>query len=269
MLYNKVINKLGIIILRGSTKEVRRRLPMPVVSHSEVENYKTFISDFDFLRLPKDKDVATVRFYVNSVEDLKHYIVHQVKTKNGKYRYVDCLRTYDQPIDECPFCLQAAQDKEFNIKKKMFLPVYVLDINGKEVNQTMVFERGYQFAEELEGNIRRYAPLVGTPCEIERQGEAKSMDTVYKVFPLAKNSDETTIEDLPEEPVIMGGYILELTFEQMETFLKTGELPKTEGAEAEDKAENLPRRTNRGGNTEPATEEDAVQQRRTARTKEV
>ena len=245
---------------------------MPIVSHSEIENYKSFTSDFDFLRLPKDKDVATVRFYINSLDDLKHYVVHQVKTKNGKYRYVDCLRTYDQPVEDCPFCKQALENKDFNIKKKMFLPVFVLDVNGQKVEKTMVFERGFQFAEELEGNIRRYAPLVSTPCEIERQGAEKSIDTVYKVYPLAKMADETKIDDLPEEPTIMGGYILELTFEQMETFLATGELPKTESAEEEDKAENLPRRTHRETSKEDKeqTDEDKiVNQRRTARSKEI
>ena len=237
---------------------------MPVVGVDEIENYKGFQSDFDFLKLPKDKDYAVVRFYLNERTDIKFNVVHTVKTKTGKYRDVDCLRTFDEPVDDCPLCQAALKDKELALKTKLFLPVFVESINGKEVNKTMIFQRGKTFVEELEPVIRRFAPLAGVPCEIERNGIEKSMETVYKIVADPRKQDDKTNADLPEVPELLGTYIMQLTFEDMVDFLKTGELPATEETAEEDKAENLPRRTKRDTPAETA-KDDAATQRRTAR----
>ena len=245
---------------------------MPVVGNNDVENYVSFQSDFNFLVLKNDKEIKEVRFLLNSADDVKHYIVLQVKNENGKYRYVDCLKLHNEPLDNCPFCKHAdavakADRKASMIMKKVFLPVY--DIEADDIK---IFERGSGFIKEtLEPVIRRNAPIVGVPCEIERQGVPKSMDTFYNVFAIPNERDDKTIADFGEVPELMGSYILQLTFEEMEDYLKTGKLPKTEATAAEDKAENLPRRTRRGegATAEPATEEDAKTARRRARTGEI
>lgn len=209
---------------------------MPVVGINDVDNYK-FQGDFGFLTLPNDGDVAKVRFYIESMDDLKFYVLHKVTDKQGKDRYVNCLRTYDQPIDDCPFCQQSITDKSFKTQVKMFMPV--LDMKD---NQVKIFERGPKFKNELEGVIRRNSPLVNYPCEIERNGEKGSTDTVYKVYPLAQEKDETLIKDLPEQPELLDGYIIEMSIDDMNDFLKTGVLP---GGTSNKQEENLPRRTSR------------------------
>ena len=55
-----------------------------------------------YFSLKNDKDVAQVRFMYNSIDDVEGYAVHQVEI-DGKKRYVNCLREYNQPIDTCPF----------------------------------------------------------------------------------------------------------------------------------------------------------------------
>lgn len=230
---------------------------MPVIRPDEVDNYKPQ-SDFDFLQLKDDGDIAKVRFYIESLDDVKMYVVHKVTAKNGKTRYVNCLRTYDQPIDDCPFCREALQNKEMRTEVKMFLPVLDMDDN-----RVKIFERGRTFYKELEGHVRRNAPLSNYPCEIERNGAKGSTDTIYKVFPLAQEKDETLIKDMPEEPELLNGYILEMTIQEMEDFLETGMLPNTN----EEPKEELPRRTRRGGTQakeEAPKEEQTTTRRRTA-----
>ena len=127
---------------------------MPVVGIDDVDNYKSG-GDYSYLVLKNDGDTAKVRFYIESMDDLRFYVVHQITTRDGKQRYVNCLRTYDQPIDDCPFCRQALQNKEYNTLVKMFLPVF--DMNDKQVK---LFERGRTFKDEIQGHIRRNSPLV-------------------------------------------------------------------------------------------------------------
>ena len=229
---------------------------MPVIRPDEVDNYKPQ-SDFDFLQLKDDGDIAKVRFYIESLDDVKMYVVHRITAKNGKTRYVNCLRTYDMPIDDCPFCREALQNKELKTEVKMFIPVLDMDDN-----RVKIFERGRTFYKELEGHVRRNAPLCNYPCEIERSGAKGSTDTVYKVFPLAQEKDGTMIKDMPEEPELLNGYILEMTIQEMEDFLSTGMLPNS----SEEPKEELPRRTRRGGSEATETQEKTEQKtgRRTA-----
>ncbi len=229
---------------------------MPVVDINQVDNYR-FQGEFDYLTLKDDGDVAKVRFYIESIDDLKFYVVHQVTTKDGKTRYVNCLRTYDQPIDDCPFCKEALKNKDFRTTVKMFLPVLDMDDN-----KVKLFERGRSFKSELEGHIRRNSPLVNYPCEIERCGAKGSTETTYKVYPLAQEKDNTMIADLPEPTELLGTYVLEMTIAQMEDFLETGKLPGSDDT----KKEELPRRTRREATPENSeVEKQEPSKRRSSR----
>lgn len=223
---------------------------MPVVGIDDVDNYKTG-GDYNYLVLKDDGDTAKVRFYIESMDDLRFYIVHQIEV-NGKTRYVNCLRTYDQPIDDCPFCREALQNKEYGTLVKMFLPVY--DMNDKQVK---LFERGRTFKDEIQGHIRRNAPLVNYPCEIERCGEKGNTKTVYKVYPLAQEKDNTLIKDLPEIEDLIGTYVLDFSREDMEDYIRSGNVPGSNSKE-----ENLPRRTARSEQTSQDT--NNATRRRTA-----
>lgn len=225
---------------------------MPVIGIDDVDNYRSG-GDFNFLQLKEHGDVAKVRFYIESMDDLKFYVVHQIEV-NGKTRYVNCLRTYDQPIDDCPFCREALTNKDLKTTVKMFLPVLDMDDN-----QVKLFERGRTFKDELSGHIRRNSPLVNYPCEIERNGAKGDTNTTYKVFPLAQEKDNTMIKDLPEFDDLLGGYVLDMSYEDMENFLQTGKVP---GVKKEE--ENLPRRTrsNRTETTATAEQEEAPATRR-------
>ena len=223
---------------------------MPVVGIDDVDNYKSG-GDYNYLVLKDNGDTAKVRFYIESMDDLRFYIVHQIEVK-GKTRYVNCLRTYDQPIDDCPFCREALQNKDYGTLVKMFLPVY--DMDDKQVK---LFERGRTFKDEIQGHIRRNAPLVNYPCEIERCGEKGDTKTVYKVYPLAQEKDNTLIKDLPEVEDLIGTYVLDFSREDMEDYIRSGNVPGSNSKE-----ENLPRRTARSEQTSQDT--NNATRRRTA-----
>jgi hypothetical protein len=228
---------------------------MPVIGIDDVDNYRSG-GDFNFLQLKDHGDVAKVRFYIESMDDLKFYVVHQIEI-NGKTRYVNCLRTYDQPIDDCPLCREALHNKDLKTTVKMFLPVFDMDDS-----QVKLFERGRTFKDELSGHIRRNSPLVNYPCEIERNGAKGDTNTTYKVFPLAQEKDETMIKDLPEFDDLLGGYVLDMSFEDMEQFLQTGKVQGVGGKQDE----NLPRRTRSARTETPSAEqpETRTASRRTA-----
>ena len=226
---------------------------MPVVGINDVDNYRSG-GDFNFLVLKDDGDIAKVRFYIENEEDLKFYVVHQVEI-NGKKRYVNCIRTYDQPIDDCPFCAEALKNKDLKTMIKMFLPV--LDLSD---NQVKLFERGKTFKDEIMGHIRRNAPLVNYPCEIERNGAKGDTDTTYKVYPLAQEKDNIMIKDLPEFDDLLGSYIIDMSFEEMQEFMKSGKLPNSDNKE-----ENLPRRTSKASQPEEQKTSSTTQRRTASR----
>ena len=56
-----------------------------------------------FFSLKNDKDTASVRFMYNGLEDVEGYAVHKVEIE-GKTRYVNCIREYNEPRSKCPLC---------------------------------------------------------------------------------------------------------------------------------------------------------------------
>lgn len=162
-----------------------------------------------FFRLKNDKDTARVRFMYNGIDDIYGYAVHRVEVE-GKQRYVACLREYTQPIDDCPFCAA-----KIPVQARLFLFLY--DVDTDEVK---IWERGRTFFSKMASLASRYNPLVSTIFEIERNGKPGDTSTTYEIYHV--ETDETTIEDLPEIPDIIGTIILKKEFEEMNFYLDNG-----------------------------------------------
>jgi len=179
-----------------------------------------------FFGLKNDGDVARVRFMYNGIEDVEGYAVHEIEL-DGKKRYVNCLREYNQPIDDCPFC----RDHKFQTVK-LYVPIYNLD-----EEKVQVWERGKKFFAKLSSLCSRYDNLVSHIFEIERHGKPGDTSTSYEIYEVEQ--DDTTLEDLPELPVILGGLVLDKNYEEMEYYLENGEF------EEEKEEEVKPRRSER------------------------
>ena len=165
-----------------------------------------------YFSLKNDKDVARVRFMYNGIDDVEGYAVHQVEI-DGKKRYVNCLREYNEPKDKCPFC----RENKFTAAK-LFVPIYNMD-----EEKVQVWERGKKFISKISSICARYPDVVSHVFEIERNGKKGEQTTTYEIYEVDK--DETTLEDLPEVADPLGTIVLDKSADDMEFFLDNGYFP--------------------------------------------
>lgn len=187
----------------------------------EVDNYGGQ-GGSGFFYLKDDKEVATVRFMYNGIDDVEGMSVHQIEV-NDKKRYVNCLRNYNDPIDVCPFC----REHKFT-SAKLFVPIYDVDTGAVKI-----WERGKKFFGKISSLCARYPDTVSHKFEIERNGKKGDTATTYEIYEVGK--DDTTLEDLPDLPVILGGLVFDKSAEDMEYFLQEGQFPPEDD-------EDMPRR---------------------------
>lgn len=216
-------------------------------NHENADNYGGS-GNSSFFSLKNDKDTAVVRFMYNGIEDIEGYAVHEVEV-DGKKRYVNCLREYNEPVDNCPLC--AARSK---VVAKLFIQVY--DEDAQEVK---VWDRGKTFFSKMSSLCSRYNPLVSTPFEIERNGKKGDTNTTYETYAL--QTDNTTLEDLPEVPELLGTLILDKSYEELEYFLENGCFESTEEAPQQE----APRRATRTAPQEEAPRRRTPATNRTTR----
>ena len=200
-----------------------------------------------YFSLKNDKDLAHVRFMYNGIDDVEGYAVHQVEI-DGKKRWVNCLREYNQPMDTCPFC----REKMFT-SAKLFIPLYNID-----EDKVQVWERGKKFISKISSICARYPDVVSHVFEIERNGKKGETSTTYEIYETGK--DDTTMEDLPEVSDPLGTIVLDKSADDMEFFLENGYFPP-DGDEAP-----IRRRSSRQEEDEVPWNEDRRGTRRTPAT---
>lgn len=201
-----------------------------------------------FFSLKNDRDVAVVRFLYNDADDIEGYAVHQVEIGDKK-RYVNCLREYNQPIDDCPFCRA-----RMKVLAKLFIPVY-----NEDEQKSQIWERGKKFFGNISGICERYKknPIVSQTFEIERNGKKGDTSTTYNIYRTDEPADDKTVDDF-EIPDILGGLILDKTADDMEYFLEEGEFPPEDdvprrASKRDEEEEEVPRRASRrSGRRTPA-----------------
>lgn len=190
---------------------------MAQFSMSEADNYSSG-SGSSFFTLKDHMDKARVRFLYNTIDDVKGDAVHKVvvgKKQNGdpSERYVNCLRSYNEPLDKCPFC--AAQLK---VTPRLFLKLY-----NEDAGECQIWERSKSYFAKIAGLATRYNPLCNRIVEIERHGKSGDKETSYEFYPL--DDSPVNLEDYEcTEP--LGTIILDKTFDEMNTFLDTGSFPE-------------------------------------------
>lgn len=168
-----------------------------------------------YFSLKNDRDIATVRFLYNTPDDVEGYAVHEVEI-DGKKRYVNCLREYNQPIDDCPFC----KARKFQVAK-LFVPLY-----NEDEGKVQVWERGKKFFSKISSVLSRCDadPICSQKFEIERNGKAGDTQTTYEIYQTRDKADDKTLDDF-DEPVILGRLVLDKSAEDMEFYLEEGYFP--------------------------------------------
>lgn len=184
---------------------------MAKIGINEAEHYGNS-GGTGWFTLKDDKDTAKVRFMYNDVNDMSMNVVHEVEV-DGKKRYVNCIRTHDEPVDNCPLCRAG-----YKQSVKMFVPLY-----NEDAGEMQIWSRGRTFASQLVSLAGRYNPLCSAVMEIERQGRKGEQTTRYQIYP--DKMDDTTLEDLPDVPDVIGGIVMDKSFDELEQFVSRGSFP--------------------------------------------
>lgn len=178
-------------------------------SFEEADNYGA--QKNNYFSLKDDGDTAKIRFLLNDINDLQGVSVHEVEV-DGKRIDVECIRAYNEPVDNCPLCADG-----YKTSAKLFIPVY--DISSKE---SKIWTRGKTYFNKISSLCSRYTPLVVTPFEVERCGKKGDTNTTYETYPM--QSDNAKIVDFPE--INPEGICFQTkTYEELNYYLANGTFP--------------------------------------------
>lgn len=159
-----------------------------------------------FFSLKNDQDTARVRFLYNSVEDVEGMSVHEVEV-DGKKRYVNCPREYNDPIEHCPFC--AKGERAF---VKVFVPLYNYD-----AGTTQIWERGKKFFAKMSSLCSRYPDISKHCFDIVRCGKAGDTATTYEIYEAGPAEGEA-----PSAEEALGSFVMDMTYEEMQSYCNGG-----------------------------------------------
>lgn len=183
-----------------------------------------------FFQITKDKGVKAVRFLYESVDDIEGTSVHKIKI-NGKDRYVNCLREYDEPIENCPFCRE-----RIPVQARLLIPLFNI-----EENEVQIWDRGKSMFDNLVGVCQRAtkkgSSIINHIFEVERHGKPNDKKTDYQIFDT--DEDDTELSEF-EIPKIIGGLVLDKTADDMEYFLenmdsnRNGDFPPSDDDDEEE-----------------------------------
>ena len=130
-----------------------------------------------FFFLKQDKEQATVKFLIDSPEDLTIMACHKVQIGNSK-RWVNCLRDVHDITSTCPLC-----SKGEKVEYRVFVPM--LEYKRAEDNSIVVvskiWERPAGFANTLVNLLTEYGPLSESVFKITRNGAPGTRGTTYDI----------------------------------------------------------------------------------------
>lgn len=221
---------------------------------SENGTYST--SSVSFFNL-KNGEEALVRILCDSTDDFDIHTVHNVEMPGFQYgRRMNCLRNPQDPIEACPLCLAKKQ-----LLQRIFIRMiqYTKDAQGNIIPVAKVWERSANDrnfgARALKGYIDNYGPLSDMVCKIIRRGEG--LNTEYQFIPAL--SAQIYRPDLYVKNIEMfegysplGSAILNKNYEELNTFLATGQFPEASTAQATPRTYATPNTTSPSNSYIPA-----------------
>ena len=175
-------------------------------SYAERDNYAGGVNTF--FTLKDDKDTARVRFLLNDLNDMKGVTCHEVEV-GGKRIDVECLRNYEDPVENCPLC-----NAGYRPSAKLFIPLY-----NEDAKASQIWVRGRKFFDRLSSLCSRFNPLVATSFEIERNGKAGDTNTTYEIY--SGKTDGARVTDYPEMNA-EGTAFEARSFDDLANFVATG-----------------------------------------------
>lgn len=175
-----------------------------------------------FLSLQNDGDSAVVRFAYNTVDELCGCdSVHTIKNiQTDRYVTVDCLKTDNSnPDSVCPLCAAGIKMQK----------TYYLQVRNEETGEMQLWQRGENFVlNTLVPILADYeadgTPITGVPIKIVRKGAKGDLNTKYNLIP--RPVDGMLLDQFPQDiDVRAEGIVKEYTFQELQNFIQTGQLP--------------------------------------------
>ena len=215
-------------------------------SYEDADNYGA--QKNNYFTLKDDGDTAKIRFLYNNMDDIEGVAVHEIEV-NGKRMDVECLRSYNEPVEKCPLCADGRK-----VNAKLFIPIY--DEDSKE---SKIWTRGRTFFQKLSSLCSHFNPLVSTIFEVERIGKKGDTSTTYETY--NTKSDNAKVEDFPE--INPEGIAFQVkTAEELNYYLDTGMFPEEEQPQSNNRGNyNVARGTRQAGVNRRATRETPVRRR--------
>ena len=190
-------------------------------SRQQTDNNQVFDGPrVGYFSLKNDNDSAIVRLNIDSVNDLEIYTVHSVKV-DGKFKKINCLRTFKEPISACPLCA-AKNSYQQKIYIKLLEYVTEEDERGIETIKAVpkIWERPVSFLKTLIDYEKEYGSLSNCILKVVRHGVAGSMDTKYNFIYPNQNiyNSNTYPADFSafNNYNIIGGPIVDMSYEEVE-----------------------------------------------------
>ena len=173
----------------------------------------------------KPNEKAVVRFAYASPSELEVVTIHEVRVKD-KFRTIVCLRTANEPIDNCPLCANGS-----SLKARVYVKLlrYVLDETGKVVKVSPeVANWPKKYADVLMARYNEYGDLKDNLFTITRVGSG--METSYEIQyanPVKYSEANGFVKDFSafDNFDLSGHSYTEKTKEEIEEFLQTGDFP--------------------------------------------
>lgn len=190
-------------------------------------------NDVGFFTLRNDNDEAIVRFLCDSTDDFEILTVHDIKV-GDKYRKINCIRDFRDPVENCPLCASGAK-----INQRFFIKMIQYDKSADSMGnvvitpKAMLWERSTAYAKTLKSYLDNYGPLSDIICKVIRHGKAGDMQTTYEIVPnLNKNiyKDEIYVKDMSlfGDFTAFGTIVMDRTYDEIMQFQMTGQFPVRE-----------------------------------------
>lgn len=168
-----------------------------------------------FFKLADDGDAALVRFTFDNPNELPIFTTHAV-TIDGKFRKVNCIRNFRDPISACPLC---AANKPYKQSIYVTMVEYTKNDDGTVTASPKVWERATGFLQQLNSLYNEYGSLSGIVCKITRNGAKGSMQTTYTVMPAnpAIYNEQNYPKDFSafENFKVLGGPLADKTYDEL------------------------------------------------------
>ncbi len=182
-----------------------------------------------YFGLKDDGDEAVVRFAYSDPSQFDVYTVHPV-TVDGKFRKVNCLRGFHDPVEKCPLC-EAGEPVQNKIYIKLIK--YERAEDGSTINIVpCVWERPASYITILNNLFSEYGDISDCVFKIRRSGERGSLQTTYSIMfanPSVYNSqlykkDFSAFEDYN----VLGTAVLDKSYKEIVTEILGGECDDTD-----------------------------------------